>query len=417
MELKNIDNIYKCLDSLEGDEGKSLEILLKEKKNLLNYDNYLIKPRELVVGDNGSDVPTNFEDELSFANEFIECLARIREFVGEIQKINDVSFDGYPYENDKETPEITPELTLTDKEVVVDKTDVPTKEEVVIGGAIGGITDVIKGDTIQNNNSTTNNGTSNNVSSDDINDNLSNNFNNKNQTGSLYVSDTVGFITDENGNIIGTLDKGEYTVYEVKYDEDGNIIAVRISPDGTSPQWVILEQNGNNVGLFIETGQIGTYTINSSDLKIYDGNGNIIGVLESGEYRVYEVIYDENGNPYSIRISRDGESEQWINICENGVCVGNYIPNPLADSQVVILDNNAGKLSLFNNKSLMVGGIIGVLAIAAGATLYIKNKKGEQVSSLPPGDYDVYDIKQDDYGNVTDAYIANNEEEEYWVHF
>ena len=70
-----------------------------------------------------------------------------------------------------------------------------------------------------------------------------------------------------------------------------------------------------------------------------------------------------------------------------------------------------------------MGGVLGVLVVGLGATIYVKKKQenGDTVTddgALPEGDYDIYDYHTDDQGNVTEARISdNNAPEEQWVEF
>ena len=421
MNLKNISDIYVKLDALDGlNESEAANVVLEKCKGKVNYSDYSICPKELLGY--GTTARKDISSMFNFTENLVDCLSRIRGFVDKVVAIDNTSYD--PDDTNSEPVPSgdgndddggrTGNLTLTDDPEV--PTGDPGNEsspsgdisdpniENVNGGAGAGagaaVGGVIAG-----------------TSDDEVGGKTGFEETNESVTGTLVVNDENAVITDENGNIVAEVTEGEYTVYEVKYDENGNPIAVRISPDGEPARWIELNQNGVDVGLFIESGQDGMYTLTEGTLNIYDENGNVIGVLHSGEYRVYDVNYDEFGNPIAIRISRDGEPEQWVNICENGTCIGTYTPNPLFGEQIINLDNDAGKLSLFNKKTATAGGIIGILAIAAGAALCIKNKKGEKVKDAEPGEYDVYDVYQDETGKITDARISSSSEDEYWVHF
>ena len=78
-------------------------------------------------------------------------------------------------------------------------------------------------------------------------------------------------------------------------DGEGTVIAVRTSADGEEEQWIVLNQNGEEVGVFYETNQVGSFTCTSENIPIYDANGNEVGVLTQGNYKVYAIKTDENG--------------------------------------------------------------------------------------------------------------------------
>ena len=136
--------------------------------------------------------------------------------------------------------------------------------------------------------------------------------------GTLTITQSGVEITNGNGETVGTLNEGQYKVYAQMTDETGNVTAVRISPDGEEEQWIRLNQNGQAVGSFYETNQVGSFTCTSDNIIIYDASGNAIGTLTQGYHKVYAINTDENGNVTAIRISPDGEEEQWIQIYKDG---------------------------------------------------------------------------------------------------
>ena len=73
---------------------------------------------------------------------------------------------------------------------------------------------------------------------------------------STVTTDGV-IITNANGEQVGTTGMGQYKVYEQMTDENGNVLAVRISADGEEEQWIRINQNGTQVGTFYETNQVG----------------------------------------------------------------------------------------------------------------------------------------------------------------
>ena len=246
--------------------------------------------------------------------------------------------------------------------------------------------------------------------------------------GTITVIQDGAIITDANGNQVGTTSMGQYKVYEQMSDENGNVIAVRISPDGEVEQWIRINQNGSPVGTFYETNQVGSFSCNSDNIVIFDKNNNPIGTLSQGYHKVYAITTDNNGNVTAIRISKDGEEEQWIQIYENGKYIdggtfeqyGQQYSNP----QTVTV-NETTTATVYGKRNKILGGVLGVLVVGLGATIYVKKKKESEGGSesyeeeaLPEGDYDIYDYNTDDDGNITEAKISSDgSPEEQWVEF
>ena len=246
--------------------------------------------------------------------------------------------------------------------------------------------------------------------------------------GTLTITQSGVEITNGNGETVGTLNEGQYKVYAQMTDETGNVTAVRISPDGEEEQWIRLNQNGQAVGSFYETNQVGSFNATGNQIVVYDANGNAIETLTPGNYKVYEIKTDANGNVTAIRISKEGDPEKWIQIYENGKYIdggvfeqyGQQYTNPQT------YDNGQGtKATVYGKRNKILGGILGVLVVGLGATIYVKKKKekedgtiSEEEEALPEGDYDIYDYNTDDEGNMTSARISDdNAAEEQWVEF
>ena len=250
------------------------------------------------------------------------------------------------------------------------------------------------------------------------------------QKGNYFLRNGNLSIYDSNGNIVGAAVSGNYNVYGVKYGNDGNITAIKISKPGEEEKWLYLNTN-NTDGIFIGLGQKGIYTLNGQTLKIFDSNNNVIGMLKDGDYSVYEVKYGSDRNITAVRISPNGKEEQWVYITnENGNVVGTFKTTEqlkmVDDGKVII--NSTKK----NNRSLKYLGILGGLSVALGTTLIIKKKINKQDAEqneyenneeyteepLEPGDYNVYEFKKDENNNITDARISEDgAKEELWVHF
>ncbi len=245
--------------------------------------------------------------------------------------------------------------------------------------------------------------------------------------GTITVTTDGVIITNANGEQVGTTGMGQYKVYEQMTDENGNVLAVRISADGEEEQWIRINQNGTQVGTFYETNQVGSFSCNYDNIIIYDKNNNPIGTLSQGYHKVYAINTDNNGNVTAIRISKDGEEEQWIQIYENGKYIdggtfeqyGQQYTNP----QVVDVGQGT-TATVYGKRNKILGGVLGVLVVGLGATIYVKKKKENEngdsyeEEALPEGDYDIYDYNTDDEGNITEAKISSdNSPEEQWVEF
>ena len=218
-------------------------------------------------------------------------------------------------------------------------------------------------------------------------------------------------IYDANGNVIGTLKKGDYSVYEVKYDENGNIVAVRISEEDESEKWIYIYQDGEYIGKYYELTKQGIFIYEDMKVIISDKYGNKIGVLEKGSYKIYELKYDEDGNVIAIRISKDSEDEKWIFLKDNDLDVS-FVSPDIKVVKEVELDKNGSKINFFNGKT--IAGIIGVLVIAVGTVLYKKYKKNNHEEVVEPGEYSIYDTYLED-DEINRVKISKPGDEEAWV--
>ena len=218
-------------------------------------------------------------------------------------------------------------------------------------------------------------------------------------------------IYDANGNVIGTLKKGDYSVYEVKYDENGNIVAVRISEEDESEKWIYIYQDGEYIGKYYELTKQGIFIYEDMKVIISDKYGNKIGVLEKGSYKIYELKYDEDGNVIAIRISKDSEDEKWIFLKDNDLDVS-FVSPDIKVVKEVELDKNGSKINFFNGKTIV--GIIGVLVIAVGTVLYKKYKKNNHEEVVEPGEYSIYDTYLED-DEINRVKISKPGDEEAWV--
>lgn len=247
------------------------------------------------------------------------------------------------------------------------------------------------------------------------------------QKGNYFLRDGTLSIYDENGNVIGTATAGSYNVYGTKVDENGNIIGIKISPPGEDEKWIFMDPTNTN-GFYMGMGQQGIYQLSGASLKIYDNQGNVIGTLNDGSYSVFDVKYDENGNPVALRISPNGAEEQWINIIDDQK---NVIGSYKSLEELMKVDKGKAVITVTkkNNNALKYLGILGVLSVALGTTLVVRKKlkNNDEPNEyeddyddepLEPGDYNVYEFKRDENNNITDARISEeSSKDDLWVHF
>ncbi len=194
-------------------------------------------------------------------------------------------------------------------------------------------------------------------------------------------------IYDSDGNEIGVVQEGKYDIYEIEYDNDGNIIRIRISPNGEKEKWIKVDDLLLENSTVIKFEQIGVYHYDDlAQVMIYDSNGNVIGVLKKGDYSVYDVKYDENGNVIAIRISDAGESEKWVYIYQDGEYIGKYY--------------ELTKQGIFIYEDMEV---------------IISDKYGNEIGILEKGSYKIYEFKYDEDGNVIAIRISKDLEEEKWI--
>ena len=204
------------------------------------------------------------------------------------------------------------------------------------------------------------------------------------QKGNLNLGENSFPVYDENGNQVGTVNQDDYKVYEVKYDGNGNPIAVRISPDGEDEKWIHLEPGKTNA-YFYEIGQKGNYFLRDGELSIYDANGNVIGTAKAGNFTVYGTKMNANGNITAIRISRPGEDEKWL-----------YLNN----------DTNGFYMGIGQKGTYQI----------EGQTLNIYDNKGNVIGTIKDGIHQVYEVKYDATGKPIAIRISPNGKEEQWIY-
>ena len=166
-------------------------------------------------------------------------------------------------------------------------------------------------------------------------------------------------IFDNKGNVIGVLKDGNHSVYEVKYDANGNPIAVRISPNGKEEQWI--------------------YTT--------DENGNIIGEFKSIEQMMQ---LDDGKAIVTTTTKRKSNALKYLGIL--------------------------GALSVALGTTLVVKKKLNKNNEEYSDDEYSDEEYTEE--PLEPGDYNIYEFKKDENDNITDARISeDNAKEDLWVHF
>ena len=414
-----------------------LDERLKKLVECLDLTKKEICPKELIIYDaSANGVVYNrdaiyFYSDLTVENE--KLTTRVKASMNLIKKIVDANNTGNNDNRNRETPPLpdivdtktnniptpTPSEGLTEPTVVVPTIIETPKEEIKTNN----------GNKIDDSPATSG-----------LDFTMDTNNNTTPKTGKFVISDGDAVIIDENGNVVEVISNGEYNVYDVRYDENGNPIAVRISPDGEEEKWLMINQNGVDVGTFVVDGQQGLYEFNEGTLNIYDKDGNLVGPINSGKYRVYDMKYDENGQLVAVRITPNGEDELWMNVCENNVCVGSFTPNPTYVMETQTLDDGKSKVKLFNTKNLAIGAAIGALVIGSAVAIKSirKNKEDDNddfiqdEESLPnednndisfdSGEYDIYDVKKDDDGNVREALVKDRHDSStnnngYWLEF
>ena len=235
-------------------------------------------------------------------------------------------------------------------------------------------------------------------------------------------------ITIKVGNEIITILPGKYKIIKVFYNEDGTIKSIYIEVDNRKI-WLHFDRNGVIAKIEYTSSTNGVYKIINPNFYIYDMYGNVIGMFKEGQYYIYEVLYDQNGNIIGFRFSPDGEYEKWLYPGDNTQ------DGAFSFFDEVVNNNGISSISFFEkNKGLL--GLLGILFVAFGTTLVLKKRSKKQnenmntdeeyidnytdeeweTNELPSGNYGVYEVKKNKDGLITDARITpDDSEEEYWV--
>ena len=223
-----------------------------------------------------------------------------------------------------------------------------------------------------------------------------------------------------------TVPAGSYKVDNAVYNADGSTRNVRVKA-GEYDLCLYLDSSGNIIKTETIKEQNGLFTITNSTYDAVDMYGNSLGKFDKGEYYIYDVMYDQNGNQIGYRLSADGEYEKWL--YPNG-----NITDGVASlfDQVQANEEGTASVSMFEqNKGLF--GLLGVLFVGLGASLVVRKKmvdkekatldEGDDYTdnytvedNISSGNYGVYDVKRNDAGLVTEARINPvDSSDEYWV--
>ena len=210
-----------------------------------------------------------------------------------------------------------------------------------------------------------------------------------------------------------TINRGAYQIID-EYTIDGvRVVKIKVG-DIILVLYYDEQDNIKNIEYIMK--KEGIFTIINNEYDVYNSRGEKIKTLSYGEYIIYEVKYDKTGNVKEIRISPHGEYELWIYVTDAD-------KNNYQFFNEKIETNNGSIVSMFE-KDKGLFGLLGVLIVGLGVTLAVKRKlkkKGEseedyEEEPLPQGQYDIYEVKKNKDGIITDARITPDEyQEEYWV--
>lgn len=236
----------------------------------------------------------------------------------------------------------------------------------------------------------------------------------------FYLHESVSVVVD--GKEI-TINPGSYEIEQVFSNPDGSLAGIRIIAGDYKIQ-LHYDTNGNITKVEYIRSQNGVFVINTSDYKVVDMFGNTIDKFTTGNYYIYDVLYDDKGNIEAFNLSPEGEYEKWLYLDET-VDTNSYSLFDSTKGQ----SNSKASISLFDgNKALF--GLLGVLFVALGTTIVLKKKHDKKYNSLennddseewteeslPSGNYAIYDVKKSDDGLITEARINPlDSDEEYWV--
>lgn len=273
-----------------------------------------------------------------------------------------------------------------------------------------------------------------------------------------------------------SLEQGKYIIYDYLYDDNNNLIAIKI--DNEADKWILVDSRTLNNSTIIFSKELGVLDM-VLDCDVYDENMKIVDHIDSGKYMVYDIKYGPNGEIVAVKISLD--QDKWVYVDSSKVgqffefkqrgffiydnqnliisnsdkLVVGYLENgsyqmygfkyddlgnivaikisseedkwiyldqnnlnfDLIKSSIAIqdtfnIDDKGSKVNFFNKKTIT--GILGVLLLSASATFYIKYKKSKNREKASEGDYNIYDSYTDSDGN-TSLRVSNDSDDEAWI--
>ncbi len=186
----------------------------------------------------------------------------------------------------------------------------------------------------------------------------------KTQNGVFVINNPDYDIYDMYGNVIGKFTAGNYYIYDVLYDNQGKVVAFRLSPDGEYEKWLYLNDNTSDgsYSLFDNNQNNG-----KTSLSLFEKNKGLFGLLG--------ILFVALGVTVVLK-KKESKKDQM-----------NYTNN--YDDYYNSSESNASNNYQYNNW---------------------------QEEKLPTGNYGVYDVRRDDEGNIYEARINPvDEDDEYWV--
>ena len=415
----------------------------------------------------------------------------------EKESIDDISYSEHTF------PKSTKEKISNSKSDLI-------KDQEETSSNVNSINDNLKKETLVNNdtnNDLNNNITNTNTNTNDLNNDIINtntndlnndiiNDNNINSNLINNVDDNIyndllkeklfiisGFLTKE--NIINGdyekynqvfLENGKYIIYDCLYDDNNNLIAIKI--DDKTDKWVLVNSNTLNNSTVIFSKELGVLDM-FLDSDVYDKDMKVVDHINSGKYLVYDIKYGLDGKILAVKISFD--QDKWVYVDSNevgnflefkqrGFLVydnqnlivsnsdkvvigslenGNYqiydfkyddlgniiaikiskeedkwiyleqndlnfdlISSPIVVKDTFNIDKTGSKVSFFNKKTIT--GILGVLLLSAGTAFYIKYKKSKNKEKASANSYNIYDSYTDSDGN-TSFCVSNDSDDEAWI--
>ena len=167
----------------------------------------------------------------------------------------------------------------------------------------------------------------------------------KNEHGVFTITSPSFNIYDKYGNNLGKFKEGKYYIYEVRYDEFGKVIALRLSKEGDYELWLYINDDIDNANYSLFTEEINTN--DNTTLSLFDDKKMMFGLLgilfvglgtslivkkkrkkdmpgdeeyseellNPGNYAVYDLKKNDDGLITDARITPiDSEDEYWVEV-------------------------------------------------------------------------------------------------------